>query len=237
MHGSWCWKPVAELLDSAGHRVFTPTLTGQGERANELTRKTGVADHLDDVSSVIVNSQLTEVIVVLHSYSGILAGPLAQRHSGAIRTIVGAGAFLANDGENLMEVEPPEVGAAYQGLVRHGGEGWRVPVRKSFMDKWGIEDPELRAYVGARLTDFPAKCLTDRVSFDQIYLDSLTRHYIEHTSPPLDSLNFSRERAQANTWKMHTIASGHDFMLSDPQGTAEILNWISRQNQPAVLPS
>ena len=129
-----------------------------------------------------------------------------------------------------MDVEPAEVGAAYQSLVRDGGQGWRVPVRESFMDKWGIADPELRAYVGARLTDFPAKCLSDRVSFDQVYLDSLTRHYIEHTSPPLDSLNFSRERARANKWKMHAISSGHDFMLSDPQTSGKILESIAQDS-------
>jgi len=227
MHGGWCWEPVAQLLRESGNRVFTPTLTGQGELAHLLTPEVGVSTHVADIERVLDAESVTQGILVLHSYSGILAGPVLQNHAHQLRAVVYAGAFMAQSGESLLDVEPAPVAAKYQELISDYGDGWRVPVQDSFLDQWGIVDSQLREFVGSRLTDFPARCVNDKVIFENSGMAGVALYYLEHTHPPLQSLELSRERARERGAVMLKIASGHDFMLSDPEGTSAILGSIA----------
>jgi len=226
MHGGWCWRDVEPLLRVAGHRTYAPTLTGQGDRADELTPQVGVSTHVDDVIDVVETHGLTDIVLVLHSYAGVLAGPLADRLRDRLRTVVAAGAFLVEPGECLLDVEPPAVAARYRELA-DAGEGWRIPTSTAFLDQWAVTDPDLREFIGARLTDFPLRCATDRLVFDPEPLAALPRVYLEHTDPPLASLAKSIDRAEAAGWVHRTIATGHDLMLTDPEGTAAVLRDIA----------
>lgn len=223
MHGAWCWRDVEPLLRAAGHGVSTLALTGQGERAHLLTPEVGVETHIEDIVAVAEFADLEEVILVLHSYSGILAGPLAQRLGDRLRAVIAAGAFLVDPGQSLLDVEPPEVAQRYRDLAAEAGDGWRVPASTAFLDQWGVADPRLRDLIGPRLTDFPYRCATDPVLFDPDYLNRLPRTYLEHTAPPLISLAGSIEQAQRQGWTHRSLATGHDLMLTDPHGTARLL--------------
>ena len=94
MHGGWCWKNVRSILAKAGYSVLTPTLTGQGERRRELSRQVGVETHVEDVLETLWFEDIDEVHLVLHSYAGILAGPIAERAVGRLSSITFLGAFL-----------------------------------------------------------------------------------------------------------------------------------------------
>jgi len=223
MHGGWCWAPVADRLRAAGHRVLTPTLTGQGDGAHLLTPEVGLATHVEDVERAVWFEGVDRVTLVLHSYAGVLAGPLADRLGSRLATVVAAGAFLVAPGECLLDAEPPETAERYRSLVAGPGEGWRVPASDAFLDQWGVTDPDLRAFVAPRLTDFPARCLTDPADYDADALRSVRRVYVEHTAPPLPSLGASVARARSEGWEMLTVAAGHDLMLAAPGATADLL--------------
>ncbi|MFD7612874.1 alpha/beta fold hydrolase [Streptomyces sp. NPDC059828] len=228
MHGGWCWGPVRDLLTRHGHRVFTPSLTGQGERHRELTREVGVATHVDDLVDLIWYEDLGNVRLVLHSYAGILAGPVAERAAGRLAAVVLAGGFLVRPGECLLDVEPPEAARRYRELAAEHGEGWYLPADASYLTQWGVRDERLRAWAGPRLTDFPFRCQTDPVEFDPGPLAALHRVYVRHTGPPLPSLDASLAAARADGWEIRTIACGHDMMLEAPEGTARILESRTR---------
>ena len=223
MHGGWCWTKVRALLRADGHQVFTPTLTGQGDRKHLLTRDVGVGTHVEDIVNTVEFEDLHDVVLVLHSYAGVLAGPLAEHIGDRITHVVAAGAFLTDPGESLLDVEPPATAQAYLQLAEEEGDGWRLPATDRFLDQWGITDPQLRAFVAPRLTDFPLKCQTDTVEYRADALADLPRTYIEHTDPPLASLSDSVERAGSTGWEMRNISCGHDLMLADPQGTVALL--------------
>lgn len=223
MHGAWCWREVEPRLRQAGHEATALALTGQGERSHLLTPEVGIATHVQDVVAMVEFADLSDVILVLHSYSGVLAGPLAQRLRGRLRAVVAAGAFLVEPGQNLLDVEPPETTQRYRDLAGSSGEGWRIPASAAFLDQWGVRDARLRQFVGPRLTDFPYRCATDSVDFDPRPLQALPRHYLEHTDPPLESLAHSIALAKRQGWRHHTIATGHDLMLTDPAGTTRAL--------------
>ncbi len=170
---------------------------------------------------------LSDVVVVFHSYSGVLAGPVAQRCSARIRCIVYLGAFLAQPGESLLDVEPAEVGDHYRSLAAESATGDVIPASTAFLDQWGVRDPAQRDWVAPRLTSFPFRCVTDRVEFDAAALDLLRQVYVRHTNPPLASLDLSFGRARDRGWETHDLDTGHDCMIEAPTITAALLGRIS----------
>jgi pimeloyl-ACP methyl ester carboxylesterase len=225
MHGGWCWPAAAELLAAGGHRVLSPTLTGQGERRGSLHPGLGHGQHVDELAELLFFEDLHEVRLVLHSYAGILAGPLAERAAGRLETVVYLGAFLAEPGQSLLDVEPPEVAERYRRLAEERGDGWRIPADPTFLAQWGVPTG-LLDYVGERLTDFPLRCATEAVRYDPGPLAGLRQVYVRHSRPPMASLERSFSRAAARGFELHDLAAGHDMMLEDPAATAALLESI-----------
>jgi pimeloyl-ACP methyl ester carboxylesterase len=222
-HGGWAWEPVARLLRERGHPAVPVTLTGLGERRHLLSPSVGVETHVEDVVNTLVYRDLRDVTLVLHSYSGVLAGPVTEQAQGRVTRVVLAGGFLVHPGESNFSIEPPASQSAFRRLADDGGDGWRIPVQDSLLDRWGITDPTLAAFVRPRLTDFPLRCSSDPVEFDPAVLASLPRSYIEHANPPLAALDVSIARARTEGWQMREIEACHDFMLEKPEETAAIL--------------
>ncbi len=222
MHGGWCWREVGALLTGRGHRVYAPSLCGQGERRGQLTPEVGLGTHVADLVDLLWFEDLAEVHLVLHSYAGVLAGPVAQRAGDRLASVTFAGAFLTDPGQCLLDVEPPETAARYRQQVAVHGEGWYVPASATFLDQWGVPE-RLRLWVGPRLTDFPFRCLTEPADYDPAPLTRVRKIYLRHTRPPLPSLAPFAERAATAGWRTYEIACGHDLMLEDPHATAGVL--------------
>ena len=144
MHGGWCWRDVRRRLAQRGHDVHGPTLSGQGDRRGGLTRDVGVYTHVQDLEELLWFEDLSDVHLVLHSYAGILAGPLAERAEERLASIVYLGAFVTAPGQNLLDVEPPEVAERYRQQVAESGEGWFLPASDAFLEQWGISDAAQR---------------------------------------------------------------------------------------------
>ncbi|MFJ3497601.1 alpha/beta fold hydrolase [Streptomyces sp. NPDC086091] len=234
MHGGWCWRFVRDLLARGGHRVFTPSLTGQGEHRHLLGPDVGVGTHVRDVANLLRYEDLDEVHLVLHSYAGVLAGPVAERAGDRIASVTFLGAFVVEPGECLLDVEPPETADRYRALASAGGDGWFLPADPSFLAQWGVTDKTLKAWVAPRLTDFPLRCQTDAVDFAPGPLASLPAAYVEHTRPPLPSLGLSLSRARAYGWSTHSVPTGHDMMLEAPETIARLLTRVTEPEAPGA---
>jgi len=222
MHGGWCWRPVEALLRDAGHVAHAPTLTGCGDRAHLATPATGVGTHVDDVLATLRMEDVRQAVLVLHSYSGVLAGPVADAAGDRLSQVVAMGAFLAAPGESLADVEPAPIAERYRRLAAGSADGWRVPASTEFLAQWAVPG-HLRHSVGERLTDFPLRCVEEPVMYDPAALAALPRDYVEHVSPGMASLDASAGRARDGGWRMHRMPTGHDMMLADPTATARLL--------------
>jgi pimeloyl-ACP methyl ester carboxylesterase len=226
MHGGWCWRDVHRLLAARGHDVYRPTLTGQGDRRAGLSPDVGVDTHVADLDALLWFEDLSEVHLVLHSYAGILAGPLAARAEERLASVVYLGAFVTAPGESLLDVEPPEVAERYRRQVAEAGGGWFLPATDAFLEQWGVEAAR-RPWVGARLSDFPFRCQVEPTEFDPAPLSRLRKVYVAHTDPPLPSLARFAEAAVAAGWETHELACGHDMMLAAPDQTAALLDRVA----------
>src|SRR4030088_1629073 len=102
-HGSWCWARVRRLLAAGAHRVFTPTLTGVGERSHLLSRDVGLDTHVADVANLMIWENLRDIVLVGASYGGIVARHVADRMPVRIRSLVYLDAFVPENGKALFD--------------------------------------------------------------------------------------------------------------------------------------
>jgi pimeloyl-ACP methyl ester carboxylesterase len=128
-HGGWRWKAVRVALQAAGHEVYPLTLTGLGERSHLASPEIDLDTHVQDVVNVLEYEDLRDVVLLGHSYGGMVVTAVADRAAERLTRLVYLDAVLPHDGECVFDVFPPEVGADWAERARLHGEGWRWPPR------------------------------------------------------------------------------------------------------------
>src|SRR5262245_12927354 len=102
-HGGWCWAKVARLLRDAAQDVYTPTLTGLGERAHLARHEVDLETHIQDVVAVLESEELRGVTLVGHSYAGMVISGVAARVTGRISHLVYLDAFVPESGKCVLD--------------------------------------------------------------------------------------------------------------------------------------
>jgi pimeloyl-ACP methyl ester carboxylesterase len=125
--GGWIWKRVRRELQERCHEVFTPTLTGVGERSHLLTPQINLEPHIADVINLIRWEELSDVVLCGHSYGGCVVSGVADRIPEKISALVHLDAFVPEDGQRLHDTLPPEAREAQLEATRKAGEGWKMP--------------------------------------------------------------------------------------------------------------
>lgn len=222
-HGGWCWRSVARLLRSAGHEVYTPTLTGLGERQHLLTSDTDLAMHVTDVVSVLRFEDLHDVILVGHSYGGMVITGAADQSLDRVRHLVYLDAAIPEDGEALIDWSPGLKDLAQADARTVDGVElvlWPTPTAFTI---YGIEDPVLIAWMLPKLTPHPWKCFTQQLHLshpDAIRMLPRTIINCTSTLKVRTEANLPRCYAAERVWEIDT---GHDAMLTEPHRVAELL--------------
>lgn len=224
-HGGWCWRAVAGQLRAAGHQVFTPTLTGLGERAHLLRADTGLATHIDDLCAVLENEELADVVLVGHSFAGLVISGAADCQPERLRRLVYLDALVVDSGCSALSVFPPEVQRERARTI--DVEGLRMAIPNPA--KFGVSDPVQVAWLQRRLTPHPLKAYTDPLQLRHPFANGVPRSYIAVTDPwyaPLEDVRRA-VRAQAD-WDWHELAAGHDAMVTSPDALAALLDELGR---------
>jgi pimeloyl-ACP methyl ester carboxylesterase len=129
-HGGWCWRRVSDLLEKKGHKVFTPTMTGLGERSHLLDAKVNLATHVTDILNVIKWESLNDIVLVGHSYGGAVVSGVAEQVPEAIGCLVFLDAFVPENGESVASLTTRR--QAIDELVQKGETSMKpVPARCS----------------------------------------------------------------------------------------------------------
>lgn len=228
-HGAWTagwgWKKMHPPMRAAGHRLVTPTLTGLGERVHLATPDVDLETHIQDVLGVLHYEDLTGVILIGHSYGGMIATGVADRARDRIEQLVYLDAFVPQDGQSLFDLQSPESRTHFREQAKSGGDGWRIPPMAMPADT----PPDDFTWSNPRRVPQPLKCFEQRLLLQNGPL-TLPRSYIwcRRTAPH----NFQRfhERAMGEAgWHCYDMDCSHNPHITMPEALCDLLHRIAAQ--------
>jgi pimeloyl-ACP methyl ester carboxylesterase len=224
--GGWTWDRVVPLLRTAGHEVYAPTLTGVGDRTHLLSPRVGLDTHVQDVVATIENQQLTDAILVGHSYGGQVIAAVGTAVPNALRRLVFLDAFVPDDGESATEQQPRTIAHHYKESVEKRGFGWLIPPRE--LAVLGVTEPGDVEWLTALMVPHPYKTFNDpaRISARALAVRSSFIECVDW----MRVFRSARERAERRGWPVHELDTGHQAMTTAPRKLAELLDQIASQS-------
>ncbi|GGA63115.1 esterase [Pseudoclavibacter endophyticus] len=223
--GGFMWNTVAALLREKGHAVWTPTLTGVGERTHLRGPHVGLQTHITDIENVLYYDDITDAVILGFSYGGMVLAGLGRDAVERVRSGILLDAALPEDGESMHDVYahvgtdtlPPEVAELHaQPEKPLDAPDLQVP-------PWAAGNP--------RFSPMPINCHWDRVKLGPLFT-SRPNTYIEATRWSMNRR--CAERAAALGWTVVGVDSEHGVMDSDPQGLSELIDRSARETRPNV---
>lgn len=201
-------------MAAAGHRLLVPSYTGLGERAHLAHPLIDLGSHIQDILAVIEYEDLSDIILVGHSYGGMVATGVADRAAAQIRQLVYLDAFVPESGQSLNDLT---------GNVPDAVEGWLVPPRPSAHDT----APEDLAWGASRRRHHPARCFSQRLQIANPPFPR--RHYIWcHKKEGHD--NFAQFAARFRpdaAWRCHDLDASHSPNITAPDALTALLSEIA----------
>jgi pimeloyl-ACP methyl ester carboxylesterase len=219
--GGWVWRFIAPLLRAAGHEVYTPTLTGLGANSHlsQVTR-ISLATHIEDVTNTLFYEDLSDVVLVGHSYAGMIITGVAAKEPKRLAHLVYFDAYLPREGESERDIWPADQLAKYRTDIA-AGIRFREPLTPSFLS---ITDPKMAEWVGERLTPHPLSTYEDPPPSGTTESASIPRTYIHCTLGPIAQwMEPFANRSRKFGWHVYTLTAGHAAQLTHPNELAEIL--------------
>ena len=227
-HGGWCWRDVRQRLQQAGHTVFTPTLTGLGERSHLLSPDIDFETHVLDIMNVIEWEELEDVILVGHSYGGHVVTAVADRLKDRLRHVIYLDAHISVNGESTTHhrARLANPGASAEELEeiaqqRKNSAGASGGLTSDYPTMFDIPESETELYnwVARRITPHPIGSMMEPVRLENGGSDGLKRTYILCTgisgrSPFMDQADGLRDDP---TWRVLELPTGHDAMVTMPE--------------------
>lgn len=209
--GAWVYRDIADRLRNAGHSVFVAQLTGLGERLHLVDPGITLTTHIDDVVGTIDSEKIGDIILVGHSYGGMVITGVAGVRAARIRTLVYLDAFLPEEGQALWDV---------------ADEGTRAFYIDAQRDTPGLVQPRFGppGQPPRGLTGHPLLTLLEPVKLGPDADAIANRTYIYATigTPTIFTQFYDRVKSDP-AWRVHEIATGHVVMADDPDGLTTLL--------------
>ena len=227
-HGGWCYHKVERLLRARGHDVYSPTLTGLGDRAHLVSANTNLETHITDVVSLLKFADIRDAILVGHSYGGMVITGVADRAGSRIAHLVFLDAAHPRNGEALVDTAPQMMAYARSSARIVDGVELAMWPSMEIVELMGITDPDEKSWVLERLTPHPWKCneqrlvLQDEAAVRRIPFTNINASWSMSHRPP-ESLR--RATTGERVWEVDT---GHDLMLTEPEKTTELLMRLTK---------
>jgi pimeloyl-ACP methyl ester carboxylesterase len=221
-HGGWCYQPVARLLRSRGHEVYAPSLTGLGDRAHLFRCGVDLDCHITDVVNLLRSEDLRDVILVGHSYGGMVITGAADRALDRVGHLVYLDAATPTNGQALVDVAPEMMAAARaESRIVDGVEMCLYPTDAT-LRYYGIRDPAQLEWMKARLTPHPWRCFEQplRLTNDAALARIPQSHLCTTLFMGFRDVEGLRQKADGRLWDIKT---GHDLMITEPVWVADKL--------------
>jgi pimeloyl-ACP methyl ester carboxylesterase len=236
-HGGWCWSRIRPLLEQQGHRVFTPTLTGLGERAHLREPVPKLETHILDILGLLESEELNDVVLVGHSWGGMVTTAVADRAKQRIRHLVYLDAAVPSDGADFASHIP--------GIDSASAERRRAAFRQLSPDSiWvpamgpevvGVTATDDADWVRRRVTPHPLGTWLEPVRFTNGGHAGIGKTYVLATKPLTSVMGYPAHGEVAKgggEWTYREIGTGHSMMVTEPARTAELLIEAAASTSP-----
>jgi pimeloyl-ACP methyl ester carboxylesterase len=218
-HGGWCWRPVQRRLEARGATVYAPSLTGLGDRKHLNDPKVNLSTHVADVVDLLETEELEQVVLVGHSYAGMVVTGAAAKVPKRLASVVYLDAFVPESGQSMFDLSNPKFVAHWREKAKTAGDGWRVPPMLD-AKAMGLSGA-LAQRVDKKLTAQSIATFDEKLSFDPKALAGLKRAYFR--AGAFGGFGPTAERVKKDGWAVRSIDSGHDVMLAHPDELAQAL--------------
>lgn len=220
-HGGWAWQYVRKILERDTHQVYTPTLTGHGERAHLMSENISMDTVVDDVVTVFKTENISEAILVGHSFGGAIISGVAERVPSRIRQLVYLDAAILENGECMFDCMSPEIAAERRRMAFQSVDGISLGVPTQA--QLGVTDAEQWVFLERRLTPQPLSTYETALNLQNRPGYGFPCRYIICENPKFKSLQWARARARQYGWPITAINTGHEAMVSAPEALCKIL--------------
>ena len=213
--GSWIWREVRKGLWQAGHEVYTPSLTGMGERVHLANPDIDLSVHIQDVVNEITFSDLKEVILVGYSYAGMVVSGVAEKIPERIAQMVYLDAWVPEDGQSAVDLVGPVAAEMAMQAVQAYGDGWK------------LYPTNLEDY--PRMTPQPIKTGLEKLSRKNPAAGRLPKAFVYFTEDSAEDLmlvpiiRFAEKVKDDPDWRYLEVRGDHLVVLSEPEKIVQVL--------------
>lgn len=213
--GGWYWRPIAQALRKAGHEAYAPTLTGLGERIHLMNPNINLDTHIADVVNLIKWEDLSDIVLVGHSYGGMVVTGVADALPDKIRSLVYLDAFVPKNGEALINFLPPG-----HPPPKPASDHTLAPLPASFFGA----SPEVAAIVDTHTTPMPTACFLQPLKLNGGVDRVKKKTYIYCNVPaPTTFTQFYDKLKDDPAWTMHTLPCTHIVQIDMPKELTQLL--------------
>lgn len=215
------WDRVIPYLEAAGHAVYAPDLKGMGSRIDELSPDISLNDYIDDVSQVVYQHNLDNVILVGHSVAGLTITAVASQMPERIGKLVYLDALLPEVGSSAFSLLKPEIVAWLKELAEKGGDGWRY-LPEQLVTEQDFPDKDEREWILSRRSPQPISVQQTPVYFDPNVIANIPKYYVYCTADGSMTAEFAK-KAKDEGWHYDEMDTGHMSMVTSPEELSNLL--------------
>lgn len=230
-HGGWCWKYVKQYLEEQGHKVFTPTLSGLGEKSHLMSPDIGLAAHIEDIVSFIETAQIGHFTLVGHSYGGMVITGVLDKLGRQLDHIIYLDAALPMDGQSMLtqgETKTDKaIEVARKSILSLASDGIAMDVLPPHVFGIPQDHPDYE-WVASQLTPHPVKTWFDPIRLKND-LPGIPKTFIHCVDPVLRASSASYHAEvlrQDSEWNVKTLNTGHDAMITSPIELSKLIEGV-----------
>lgn len=228
--GGWSWQPLLPYMKNK--QVVTPTLTGGGERSHLLSPWVSMETHIEDICQCIKYAQLNNIVLVGHSYAGLILAGVISRYPSRIRHAIFLDAFVPIHYQTGLEIIGEPYASDWQQHADLEGDGWRLITNQQAIHRWGVSDAKAHDFIRQFYSDWSINLYTSRVHLDR-HFHAIPKTYIRcmKKSYCFDLMEKHFQQAQREHFNLLQIPSDHEAMITHPKRLAILLESIGNQGR------
>ena len=220
-HGGWVWNEISEILRYQRYSVSTPTLTGLGKKKHLLSSKITIETFIEDIVNHIIFENLSNIILVGHSFAGSVISGVADRLKDRIKKLIYFDAMILVNGQKPFDISPKEIVEQRIETAKKFGNNISIPAPSAAA--FGVLDIKKSLILEEKLTPHPLSAFQSKLILKNEVGNGIPLSYIFCTKPVYKSLESSREVVRKMKWPIFELNAGHDAMLTHPKETLNLL--------------